>query len=177
MKRLFKITGLILSFLFVFSSCGSTEVDADTYIRDTEIEYIMKFDISAPHGYHYAFYLTKDELLAYYEEQQNVCQEVRIKLSELEYVNFDERVERILLLDKTDIEGYGEVTDYWTVTLTMNGDDIYFDYGASKNTDVNILLEQIIGICDFKEEYKEALVPYPTHLRQMYERIEKESCY
>ncbi len=81
----------------------------------------------------------------------------------------EERVNEVLTLAEEDIEYYGlAISDYWFCTISHNDVVASFDYGASKSTSVNILLEQIIGCVDLEKslETQDTLQPIPSLFRE-----------
>ena len=157
--------------MFLFSSCNLQ--NPKTEVRNNDIEYIMRFDISN-HIEHYVFYLIQDnKIIAYYEDANSNYEELYVELSDYNISLMDSRIEEVLTLDEDDVEGYECITDFWLVTLDYNNKKAVFDYGASKSTNVNILLEQIIGCCNFKKAKKDLLLPVGSYFRYSFEEIAK----
>lgn len=168
--KIFKMISVCICVMFAFSSCSIGDNENPKLDFETT-EYIIKFDISNQTA-HYIFVLTpENKVLAYYEDIHKKYEEISVDLVDLHIAHMDPYVENVLSLEPKEIEGYVNLTDFWQVKMYYNDMEAIFDYGASKSTDVNILLEQIIGCCDFKKtgNEKDLLLPVGSHNRKVFE--------
>ena len=172
MKKTFsKLLCLAFSFIILFTSCSPSAVtNKKSEFNIDEEEYIIRFGMVGGYaGDHYTFALTPDNrLLAEYGSGGDI-QQVEIKLNEAQIGSMEERINEVLALTEEDIEeSYVAISDYWYCTIRYNDVVATFDYGASKSTTVNILLEQIIGCVDSEKALKteENLQPIPSLFRE-----------
>lgn len=169
MKKFLVTISLILCVLLVFSSCNINNLK--TLSGEKESEYIIKFEISNMSS-HYVYSLTEDnKIFAYYEDEDLNFEEIVVELTEFNLSYMNPYIEKVLTLKEDEIEGFVHITDFWRVTLYCEKQKVEFDYGASKSTDVNILLEQVIGCCNFKKNKKEKnmLLPIGSYCRNIFE--------
>ena len=172
MKKTFlKLLSLTFLIIILFTSCNwSAITNKKSEFNIDEEEYIIRFGMVGGYaGDHYTFALTPDNrLLAEYGSGGDI-QQVEIKLNEAQISSMEERIDEVLTLTEEDIEYFVGISDYWYCTIRYNDVVATFDYGASKSTTVNILLEQIIGCVDSEEalETKENLKPIPSLFREL----------
>ncbi len=153
--------GILTSF-FVFTGCTKA---SDNSVKDiSEIDdYILKFDISSPYYGSYTFVLVSEQkLIASYKNSEK-SETHEIDISGVYETFMKSYVEKALSFDKSEIEYSDLITDMPEVCLYRNGETVYFDYGCSKCPEVNILLEQFIGCCDFKYADKDNLKSMPEY--------------
>ena len=89
-------------------------------------------------------------------KQKNKIEKTHIHLNEHQWTLIQKYTDTVLTLEKEDIENYYYTTDVWYTVIEFNDIQATFDYGISKSTAVNILLEQIIGCCDCEKSLKTA---------------------
>ncbi len=171
MKKTFiKLLCLTCSVIILLTSCNITNTKDKNDFDIEQEEYLIRFSISGPLRGQYIFLLLPDNtILAQYTDENSFTQKHQTKLNDVQIVHMQEYLNEVLSLAKEDIEGYVYFTDWWYVSINFNDVDANFDYGASKNNAVNILLEQTIGCFDSKKslETLENLNPAPSHLRQL----------
>ncbi len=166
-----KVLCLSFSLILILTSCNSDIFAEKQDDFDIEKEdYIIKFTLSGPMLYKkYMFVLTpKKEILAEYVDENNKTEKFRLYLNEHQWSLMQDYVNTVLTLKKEDIEGYYYVTDVWYAIIDFKNVQASFDYGASKSTAVNNLLEQIIGCCDSQKSLKtvENLHPAAVQFRK-----------
>ena len=171
MKKAFiKLLCLACSFILILTSCTAFNVQKEPDFNIDEEEYLIRFGMVGGYaGNCYTFILTPDNrLLAEYQTGNNTKQ-AEIKLNEHQIGLMEEHINEVLALTEDDIEYYfGGFSDYWRCTISYNDVQASFDYGASKSTTVNILLEQIIGCVDSEKtlETKDTLQPITSLFRE-----------
>ena len=169
-KSFLKLLSLTFLLIIFFTSCNSYAVtNKKSEFNIDEEEYIISFNMVGGYaGDCYTFALTPDNrLLAEYKTDNNT-QQAEIQLNEAQIDSMEERINEILTLTEDDIEFFVGINDYWYCTIRYNDVVATFEYGASKSTKVNILLEQIIGCVDSEEalKAKENLQPVPLLFRE-----------
>lgn len=168
-KEFIKLFCLACSFIIIFTSCNIATKENDNNFDIEQEEFIISFNMVGGYaGDCYTFGLTPDNrLLAEYKTDNNT-QQAEIQLNEAQIDSMEERINEILTLTEDDIEFFVGINDYWYCTIRYNDVVATFDYGASKSTAVNILLEQIIGCVDSEEalKTKENLQPVPLLFRE-----------
>ncbi len=178
-KTLIKLLCLTCSVILILTSCTAFNAKKEPDFNIEDEEYIIRFNLVGGYaGNRYTFILTPDhKLLAEYKAGNNI-QQAQIQLSETQIDSMEERIDEVLTLTEDDIEFFVGIADYWYCTICYNDVKASFDYGASKSTTVNILLEQIIGCIDSEEalKTKENLKPIPSLFREnmSYYRISEE---
>lgn len=170
-KTILKFLCLACSVIVLFTSCSSSAItNKKPEFNIDEEEYIISFSMVGGYaGNCYTFILTPDNrLLAEYKAGGDI-QQVGIQLSEQQIDVMEARIDEVLTLTEDDIEYFVGIGDYWYCTVRYNDVVATFDYGASKNPTVNVLLEQIIGCVDSKEilKTKENLQPVPSLFREL----------
>lgn len=166
-----KVLCLFFSFTLILTSYNSSIFAEKQNDFDIEREeYIIKFTLSGPMLYKkYMFLLTpKKEILAEYVDENDKIEKCRFSLNEQQWSLMQNYVNTVFTLKKEDIEGYNYVTDVWFTIIDFKNVQASFDYGTSKSTAVNILLEQIIGYCDTEKvlETDKNLHPVAVQFRQ-----------
>ena len=133
--------------------------------------YIMKFVLSHPlSDEQYIFLLTEENnILAQYKNADGDFEELSVKSDAIMIDLMKPYIDEVLIKNENEIEGYVNFTDGWCVNLCYRGKEAFYDYGASECTAANILLEQIIGCCNFKCTSKENLQPVGVHQREFME--------
>ena len=169
-KSFFKLLSLTFLLIIFFTSCNSYAItNKKSEFNIDEEEYIISFNMVGGYaGNCYTFGLTPDNrLLAEYKAGNNT-QQAQIQLNEAQIGSMKERINEVLTLTEEDIEFFTGINDYWYCTIRFNDVVATFDYGASKSTAVNILLEQIIGCVDSEKslETKDNLQPIPSLFRE-----------
>ena len=170
MKKAFiKLLCLACSFILILTSCTSFNAQKEPDFNIDEEEYLIRFGMVGGYaGNCYTFILTPDNrLLAEYQTGNNTKQ-AEIQLNEQQLDVMEARIDEVLTLTEDDIEYFVGISDYWRCTISYNDVKASFDYGASKSTTLNILLEQIIGCVDSEEalKTKENLQPIPSLFRE-----------
>lgn len=168
-KSILKILCLSCCFVLILTSCSIANLKNENNFNIEQEEYIISFSIVGGYaGNRYTFALTPDsKLLAEYKAVNNT-QQVEIELNDEQISSMEERIDEVLTLTEDDIEFFVGIADYWSCTIRYNNVVATFDYGASKSTAVNILLEQIIGCVDSEKslETKDNLQPIPSLFRE-----------
>ncbi len=169
-KTLIKLLCLACSFIFVLTSCNSTtNINKKSDFNIDEEEYIISFSMVGGYaGNCYTFILTPDNRILAEYKTGKTTQQVEIKLNEHQIGLMEERIDEVLTLTEEDIEFFVCIGDYWYCTISYNDIEASFDYGVSKSTTVNILLEQIIGCVDSEKslETQDNLQPIPSLFRE-----------
>ncbi len=169
-KSILKIWCLACSFIILLTSCNSSaDTNKKSDFNIDEEEYIISFSMVGGYaGNRYAFILTPDDKLLAENESGKSIQKVELKLNEQQIDSMKERIDEVLTLTEDNIEFNVGISDYWYCTIQYNDVMATFDYGASKSTTVNILLEQIIGCVDSEKslETQDNLQPIPTLFRE-----------
>lgn len=147
-KKVLLIFGLILAMLFICSSC---EQQADMQNLNVEsAEYVLKYEVWNQNA-QYIFVLTPENtILAQYKDSESNYEDISVELKEKQVSMMKPYVDEILTLSKEDIIGYFYVTDFWYVKLCFANKEIWYDYSASENASVNLILEEMIRCCDFE---------------------------
>lgn len=171
MKKLFiKFLCLGCSVIILLTACQTTsKKDKNDFdIKNEEI--LISFNMIGGYaGDCYTFALTPDNRLLAEYRTGNETQQVQIQLSEEQISSMGECLEETLSLTEEDISFFVGISDYWYCTIRYDNVVAKFDYGASKSTTVNILLEQIIGCVDSEKalKTKENLKPKPSLFREV----------
>ncbi len=170
MKKTFiKLLCLACSVILILTSCTAFNAQKEPDFNIEDEEYIISFNLVGGYaGNRYTFALTPDNrLLAEYQTGNNTKQ-AEIQLNEQQLDVMEARIDEVLTLTEDDIEYFVGISDYWRCTISYNDVQASFDYGASKSTTLNILLEQIIGCVDSEEalKTKENLQPIPSLFRE-----------
>ena len=133
--------------------------------------YIMKFVLSHPlSDEQYIFLLTEENnILAQYKNADGDFEELSVKSDAIMIDLMKPYIDEVLIKKENEIEGYVNFTDGWYVNLYYEEKEVFFDYGASECNAVNILLEQIVGCCNFRNANKENLQPVGVHQREFME--------
>lgn len=157
-KSIFKILCFACSFIFVLTSCNTAIKNDENDFNIGQEEYLIRFTMTGPMLYEkYMFILTPDnKILAEYIDKNNKIKKAQIELNEPQLSNMEVYINEVLSLTEDDITGYVAYTDYWHVYIQFSDVEAAFDYGASKNLSINILLEQILGCCDSEKSLKTA---------------------
>ena len=171
-----KIVIAVVSLFFIISiTIGvvvfkNSENNIKLNVEDYE-NYIMKFVVRHPlSDEQYIFLLTEENnILAQYKNADGDFEELSVKSDAIMIDLMKPYIDEILMKNGTEIEGYANFTDGWYVNLYYGEKEVFFDYGASECNAVNILLEQIIGCCNFRNANKENLQPVGVHQREFME--------
>ena len=170
MKKTFiKLLCLACSFILILTSCTAFNNQKEPDLNIDEEEYLIRIGMVGGYaGNCYTFILTPDNRLLAEYKTGKTTQQAEIKLSEQQIDVMKARIDEVLTLTEDDIEYFGGISDYWRCTISYNDVKASFDYGASKSTTLNILLEQIIGCVDSEEalKTKENLQPIPSLFRE-----------
>lgn len=174
MKKKLIIVGASL-FLIVSITIGvvifkNSENTINLNIEDYE-NYILKFVIRHPLSEEqYIFLITEEnDILAQYKNTDGDIEDLLVKSDAIMIDLMKPYIDEVLVKNETEIEGYVSFTDSWRVTLYYADKAVWYDYGASECTAVNVLLEQIIGCCNFKSANKEYLRPLGVQQREFME--------
>ncbi len=161
---------LILSITIGAVVSKNSENNIKLNVEDYE-NYILKFVVRHPiSDEQYIFVLTKENnILAQYKNSDGDFEELSIKSDAIMIDLMKPYIDEVLSKNKKEIEGYVNFTDFWYVNLFYGENEVFYDYGASECNAVNILLEQIIGCCDFRCADKERLQPVGVHQREFME--------
>ena len=171
-----KIVIAVVSLFFIISiTIGvvvfkNSENNIKLNVEDYE-NYIMKFVVRHPLlDEQYIFVLTEENnILAQYKNADGDFEELSVKSDAIMIDLMKPYIDEVLMENGTEIEGYANFTDGWYVNLYYGEKEVFFDYGASECNAVNILLEQIIGCCKFRNANKENLQPVGVHQREFME--------
>lgn len=170
MKKRLIITVVSL-FLIVSVTIGvvvfkDSENNINLNVEDYK-NYILKFVIRHPlSDERYIFVITEEnDILAQYKDAYGDIEELLVKSDAIMIDLMKPYIDEVLVKNETEIEGYASFTDFWCVTLYYADKAVWYDYGASECTAVNVLLEQIIGCCNFKSANKEHLRPLGVQQR------------
>ena len=113
-------------------------------------EYVLKYEVWNQNA-QYIFVLTPENtILAQYKDSESNYEDISVELKEKQVSMMKPYVDEILTLSKEDIIGYFYVTDFWYVKLCFANKEIWYDYSASENASVNLILEEMIRCCDFE---------------------------
>ena len=171
-KLIIAVTSL---FLIVSITIGvvvfkNSENTINLNVEDYE-NYILKFVIWHPlSDERYIFVVTEEnDILAQYKNADGDIEELLVKSDAIMIDLMKPYIDEVLVKNETEIEGYVSFTDFWCVTLYYADKAVWYDYGASECTAVNVLLEQIIGCCNFKSANKEHLRPLGVQQREFME--------
>lgn len=161
---------LILSITIGVAVFQNSENDIKLNVEDYK-NYMLKFVVRHPlSDEQYIFVLTEENnILAQYKNYDGDFEEISVKPDVVIIELMQPYIDEVLSKNKKEIEGYVNFTDFWYVNLFYGENEVFYDYGASECNAVNILLEQIIGCCDFRCADKERLQPVGVHQRQFME--------
>ena len=175
-NTLIKLLCLACSFVVLLTSCSTAIKKEDNDFDIEQEEYIISFGMVGPMLYQkYLFLLTPDNrILAEYVDENHKIHKFQTELNDLQLTHMNQYIEEVLTLKEDDIQGFMGISDFWYCTINFKDVHTTFDYGASKSTAVNLLLEQIIGCCDAEKSLKTAknLKPAPIFYREFNEMIE-----
>lgn len=160
--------------MFLCGSCNTNNNDSVSLNIDNA-DFVVKFDLIGP-SEHYVIVLTQNnKVLAYYENSQKYYEEICVELDDTHTTFIYPYLEKALNLSADEIEGYVNMSHFYMVTMYYNNQKTTFNYGASASIDVNILLEQLIGCCNFESNRaKENLKPAGAYFREYFELYDKE---
>lgn len=163
---LFFIISITIGVVFFKNSENNIKLNVEDYEN-----YIMKFVVRHPLlDEQYIFVLTEENnILAQYKNADGDFEELSVKSDAIMIDLMKPYIDEVLMKTGTEIEGYANFTDGWYVNLYYGEKEVFFDYGASECNAVNILLEQIIGCCKFRNANKENLQPVGVHQREFME--------
>ena len=163
---LFLIISITIGVVIFQNSRNNIKLNVEDYEN-----YIMKFVVRHPlSDEQYIFVLTEENnILAQYKNADGDFEELSVKSDAIMIDLMKPYIDEVLVKNETEIEGYVSFTDFWCVTLYYADKVVWYDYGASECTEVNVLLEQIIGCCNFKFANKEHLRPLGVQQREFME--------
>lgn len=171
------VASVFIIFLIIIGVVGFQKSENNIKLNVENYEnYIMKFVLWHPlSDERYIFVLTKkNNVLAQYNKKADGdFEEISVKLDVIIIDLMKPYIDEVLIKNKNEIEGYANFTDSWCVNLYYGENEVHYDYGASECTAVNILLEQIIGCCNFKSTDKANLQPVGVHQREFMEMWNK----
>ncbi len=160
------VTGAVFS-LFAINKSGNNE----KLNVEKQEDYILKFVVFHPLSYErYIFLLTAENtIMAQYQNDCGDFEELSVKLDETILNYMQPYIDTVLSETDENLIGNANFTDFWNVSLYCGETEVLYDYGASECNSVNVLLEQIIGCCDFKFTSKENLQPLCVQQREFME--------
>ncbi len=163
---LFLIISITIGVVVFQNSRNNIKLNVEDYEN-----YIMKFVVRHPLlDEQYIFVLTEENnILSQYKNTDGDFEELSVKSDAIMIDLMKPYIDEVLIKNEAEIEGYVNFTDGWYVNLYYGEKEVFFDYGASECNAVNILLEQIIGCCNFRDANKENLQPVGVHQREFME--------
>ena len=165
------VTGAVFS-LFAINKSGNNE----KLNVEKQDDYILKFVVFHPLSYERYIFLLADEntIMAQYQNGCGDFEELSVKLDETMLDFMQPYIDTVLSVTDKDLTGNANFTDFWNVSLYCGETEVLYDYGVSECNAANILLEQIIGCCDFKSANKEKLQPLCVRQREFMEMYIEE---
>lgn len=140
-----RVISFTILLIFLFSSC---KIADEKNLNVENREYIVKFEIWNQ-NIQYIYVLTPDDhILAQYKDSNSNFEEIDVALTQEQIANVEPYINQIRELTEKDIQGTADYAgDIWYVRFYLGDKKICFDYGASKNESVNILVDEILRCC------------------------------